>query len=142
MTIKFTSIDTVILQTINSGQGLFNKGVTLEKIVGQGDAINRTIFQYDELFYGLQKLLTIDFIKIENDKVYTTKFFRQQKRKHCKRTWTVPAQYDELNKLLLLNSDKEFKSLEDLPKDFLTETTLKSAITLYALEMKDIISRM
>ena len=142
MTIKFTSIDTVILQTINSGQGLFNKGVTLEKIVGQGDTINRTIFQYEELFDGLQKLLTVGFIKIENDKVYTTKLFRQQRRKHCKWTWTVPEQYDELNKLLLLNSNKEFTSLEDLPKGFLSETKLKFAISVYTLEMKDIISKM
>ncbi len=134
MTLAFNSTDSLILFAISIGQGVFKKGITHTDIIFTGDAFDRTIFSYGELESSFQKLLTIKFIKIENEKIYLTKEFKLVEKLNCKKTSSAQKTIEEFKKLLQKYNNTETDKLADLPQGFLTDDTLDIAIKTYRLK--------
>ncbi|MFN8282972.1 MAG: hypothetical protein U0U67_07135 [Chitinophagales bacterium] len=111
MTFSFDTSDVFVMQAINSGNGLFSSGVTLDEIIEFVDATNKSILRLDELNEALAKLLTIGFIKIHQPKFYVTDIFKKEKRKHCKRTSDRFKEFDEIKKMLSLYEKNDYYEL-------------------------------
>ena len=89
---------------------------SIKDIIASGDHINHSIFNYDELAYGLAKLQSINFITRQNDNFFTTdKFLNEFKDlleasknviKLCdnffKRLSTIDLDENQQNKIVLI----------------------------------------
>src|SRR5882724_750992 len=83
------------------------KGSTLGSIIGVGDYINHSIFSFDELKSGLEKLVSIGYVVIKKDRFLTTSKFERD----YKTLKTIPKgmlkQVDQLHELLKTNTIDE-----------------------------------
>ena len=133
MEIQSSTHDALVLLAINSGQGiLINNGVTIEEIIEYIDAFDRTILTHKEFSEAIKRLLAIGFVKIENEKIYTTKYFHQQKKMHCKKVSGFINQLGELKKLLEINKNN-FVESEDSFNDFLSLESYELALATYRI---------
>jgi len=106
------------------------KGTTLRDIISVGDYINHSIFSFDELKGGLEKLISIDYVVIKKDRFLTTKKFERD----YKTLKIIPKgmlkQVDQLHELLKTKTIDERK-LMALGDDVISEDKLDSAYKVY-----------
>jgi hypothetical protein len=67
MKLKFDSNDIVVMQSIFFGQLLWRFGASLKRIIAFGDALDRTIHEYEDLKSAISKLSSSGLIKIKKD---------------------------------------------------------------------------
>ncbi|MFN8295641.1 MAG: hypothetical protein U0T69_05565 [Chitinophagales bacterium] len=123
--------DALVLSAINSKQGICLKnGLTIVEVINYIDYFDRTILTYNEFSDAINRLMTIGFIKIVNDKIYTTKYFRQQIKMHCKKVSGYMNQLEELKKVLDINKNN-FIELENTFDTFLSLDSYETAMAAY-----------
>lgn len=128
--------DALVLSAINSGQGIFlNNGVTIEEIINYIDYFDRTILTHKEFSEVINRLLTIGFVKIENNKIKTTKYFHLQRKMHCKKVSGYMNELGELKKLLELNKNN-FVESENTFDSFLSLESYETALSTYRTNFK------
>lgn len=78
--IKFQNSDAWLLASIIDG-GQRN-GADIRSIISSGDYLNHAIFNFEELYDGLRRLIAEGFIKEKKGKFYGTKKINEIKIKH------------------------------------------------------------
>jgi hypothetical protein len=136
MKLKFDSYDSVIVQSIYFGQGLFRTGATLQKIVMMSDALDRSTISYEQIKTVLPKLLTADLIKISGDKIYLTKNYRQLRRQSKKLHSEIEHETDRIKLILKDIEKKEFGNLQVIPDNFLPAWKWTNAHNNYLREFE------
>lgn len=67
--------DALLLQSILISTGDKNIGADLKGILNVGDFINRTVFTSEEIRIGLENLISIEYLTVDNNKIYLTDNF-------------------------------------------------------------------
>ena len=105
-------------------------GTDLRGIISSGDYINHSIFNLDELKNGLEKLISIDYVRIEESRYFTTKTFNRDYKKLKTYPKAMLKAVDQLHELLKTKSIDESK-LKPLSEDIISESILKNAYNEY-----------
>jgi hypothetical protein len=139
---KITTNDALILLAVDSNQGFFKNGIALDDIIWIIDAVDRNVLTYEEFSDSLNRLLSVGFIKMKNEKIYTTEYFRKQKKNYCKRVSGVTKQLQEIKNLLSKsidkNPDQEFNNSID---NFINLNFYETAVTNYRIKVDEYISK-
>ena len=111
-------------------QSVDKKGTDLRGIISTGDYINHSIFNLDELKNGFEKLIAIDYVRIDDNRYFTTKTFTRDYKKLKTYPKAMLKAVDQLHKLLQTKEIDESK-LEPLSDDIISESILKNAYEEY-----------
>ena len=106
------------------------KGTDLRGIISTGDYINHSIFSFDEVKSGLEKLISIDYVHIEKDRYFTTKTFKRDYKKLKTPPKAILKAVDQLYELLK-TKEIDKNELKPIGEDLLSESTLKTAYNQY-----------
>jgi hypothetical protein len=105
------------------------KGTDLRGIIAMGDYINHSVFSFDELETGLEKLISIDYVRIEQNRFLTTSAFKRDYKK-LKAPKSLLKAVDQLHELLKSKLINE-RALRPMAKEILSESIFKSAYEEY-----------
>lgn len=136
MKVNFQSYDTIIMQSIYFGQGIFKTGATVTKIIRLGDSLDRSIIGYEHLMDALPKFLTYGLIDLRNEKVYLTKKYRQIRKNSKKEVRKVGSETERIDLIFSELTKEECKKMKELPDGFLTKPKWHSAYAKYSSEFK------
>jgi len=106
------------------------KGTDLRGIISTGDYINHSIFSLDELKTGLEKLVSIDYVKIERERFFTTTRFNREYEK-LKAPKSILKAVDQLHELLKTKLIDE-GNVKPIGNDVINESIYKSACEEYS----------
>ena len=106
------------------------KGTDLRGIISTGDYINHSIFNFEEIKAGLEKLISIDYVRIEQSRYLTTKTFAHDYKKLKTHPQGMLKAVDQLHELLKTKEIDDNK-LKPLSEDIISESILKTAYNEY-----------
>ncbi len=119
--------DAWLLMSIHSDD---KKGTDLRGIISTGDYINHSIFNLDELKNGLEKLIAIDYVHIDDNRYFTTKTFARDYKKLKTYPKAMLKAVDQLHELLKTKTIEDSK-LKPLGDNIISESILKKTYEEY-----------
>lgn len=135
------SNDALILFAVDSNQGVFNKGIALDNIIWTIDAVDRNVLKYEEFNDAITRLLSVEFIKLKDEKVYTTGYFQKQKKIYCKKVSGIIKQLQEIKKLLSLSIDYNNTDPDNSLDKVVNINSYETAVKNYRAKVGEYISK-
>ena len=136
MKLVFNTNDALVMQSVYFGQRFWRFGASLKQIIAIGDAIDRTIHEYEDLKSALSKLSTAGLIQIKGEKVFITSLYRTGRKEVKKRIGKYDCETDLIIHVLKKFEQKELFALKDLPEGFLTKTKWSIAYSNYKYDFQ------
>ena len=102
----------------------------LKGIISVGDYINHSIFTLDEIKNGLEKLISIDYVSMVQNRFFTSKTFNWDYKKLKTHPKVMLKEVDQLYDLLKIKTFDEVR-LKSLRADIINWKLLKSAYEEY-----------
>jgi hypothetical protein len=106
------------------------KGTDLRGIISTGDYINHSIFSFEEVKSGLEKLLFIKYVRIEQNRFFTTPTFNRDYKKLKTPSKAMLKAVDQLYELLK-TKEIDKNELKPIGEDIFSESALKTAYNEY-----------
>ncbi len=123
---NWTWSDALLLLSIISKD---KNGTDLRGVISTGDYVNHAIFSFDELKSGLEKLIAINYVFIEQNRFFTTPKFNREYKK-LKVPKAMLKAVDQLYEVLKVKPIDETK-LNSISAEIISEQIIKNAINEY-----------
>lgn len=123
----WNSSDAWLLQTILQST-IRNPTVDLDGIISVGDYLNHAIFNWEEFFDGMERLMSVKYVKEKNGKFSLTPLFRKQYEAFGKAPKSMAKEYIFLKEFLEAKPISEKVKKVELK---ITEETYRAAVADY-----------